>query len=199
MEKLSATHDQELIALFRGGSQQAFESLYLRYVKQLIRFCNRWLRDENSAEDIAHDVFLQVLEMRADINPEKSFISYLQTIAQNRILNEFKRTEIHLRYARYIITHEDEATNQTENLVLDNDYKKLLNELIEGLTPQQQKVFRLSRIQGLTHKEIAESLQISLPTVKKHATLALESIKKQLPKHLDIDFKTVITLLIFFS
>ena len=44
--------DKELVALFKEGSQKAFEELYIRYEKRLIRFCNRWLKDECRAEDI---------------------------------------------------------------------------------------------------------------------------------------------------
>ena len=199
MEKLSTLQDKELVALFKKGLKQAFDVLYFRYIKKMIIFCNSLLRDESRAEDIAHDVFLQILETPDSLNPEKSFSGYLQTIARNRILNEFKRTDVHLQYAQHIITHENDATNQTEHLILDNDYAKLLNDMIDELTPQQKEVFRLSRIQGLNYNEIAELLHISLPTVKKHASLALEKIRKQLTEHADLHFKTVITFLIFFS
>ena len=183
MDKLSTLQDKELVALFRDGSQKAFEALYLRYIKKLTGFCIGLLRDEARAEDIAQDIFLQILEMRDSLNPEKSFYGFLQTIAQNRILNEFKRTDIHLRYVRHALEHENDVTNQTENLILDNDYAKLVNEMIEALTPQQKKIFRLSRMQGLTYDEIAELMQISLPTVQFHASLALKKIKKQLMQH----------------
>ena len=196
MDKFSTMPDKELVVLLKNGSQPAFRELYIRYSEKLTHFCNRMLRDKSRAEDVAHDVFLQILEMNDSLHPEKSFCGYLQTIAQNRILDEFKRANVHLRYAQHTIMHGNEATNQTENLIIDNDYEKLLNELIDGLTPKQKEVFRLSRIQGLTHKEIAEKLHISIPTVKKHASLALEKIKMQLAKYTDIDFKTLITLLI---
>ena len=199
MEKLSTMQDKELVALFKEGSQRAFEELYIRYEKNLTNFCRRLLRDENRAEDITHDVFLQVFETYDGLNPELSFYKYLQTIAKNRILDEFKKFDVHLRYATNTIMYGNDATNQTEDLILDNDYAKLLNKLIDGLTPKQREVFRLSRMHGLTHKEIAELLHISIPTVKEHATLALKKIKKQLMLHTDLHFKTVITFLMFFS
>ena len=84
-------------------------------------------------------------------------------------------------------------------MILDHDYEKFLYQLIDSLSPQQKKIFHLSRIQGMTYNEIAESLNLSLPTVQKHASLALEKIKKQLTAHADLHFKTVISFLIFFS
>jgi len=177
--ELSKKQDQELVALFKEGSQKAFEELYIRYKKKLTQFCKYLLRDEIRAEDIAHDVFLHVFETYDALNPELSFIRYLQTIAHNRIMNEFKRFDVHLRYAQSTIIHGNDTTDQTENLILDNDYAELLKEMIDGLTPRQKEIFQLSRIQGLNYNEIAELLHISLPTVQKHASLALEKIKKQ--------------------
>jgi len=198
MKGLSEKQDKELVALLKEGSKQAFAELYVRYREKLTLFCIRMLRDEIRAEDIVHDVFLQILENQDSLDPEKSFCGYLQTIAQNRILDEFKRFDVHLRYAQHTMTHENEETNQTENQIIYNDYARLLNELIDALTPRQKTIFRLSRIQGLSYNEIGEQLNISLPAVKKHATLALDTIKKQLTEHADIHFKAVTVFLIFF-
>ena len=198
MEKLSFIQDKELVELFKEGSKQAFEALYLRYIKKVTLFCKCLLRDEIRAEDISHDVFLQILENPDSLNPDKSFIGYLQTIARNLILNEFCRTDIHLRYAQHIIKHENDSANETEDMILDNDYAKLLKEMIDSLTPQQKEVFRLSRIQGLDYNEIAKLMKISVPTVQFHASLALKTIKKYLIQHAGLHFKTVITFLLFY-
>ena len=199
MDKFSTMQDKELVALLKGGSKQAFTELYIRYKEKLVRFCIIKLKDEMRAEDIVQEVFLQILETSDSLIPEKSFYGYLQIIAQNRILDEFKKSNVHFRYSQHTIKHENDISNQTEDLILDNDYANLLNELIDELTPQQKEVFRLSRIQGLTYNEIAKLLHISLRTVQKHASLALDKIKKELIEHADIHFKTVIAFLIFFS
>ena len=199
MDNLSAMQDQELVALFKEGSKKAFKELYIRYEQKLISFCKRSLKDESSAEDITHDVFMQVFETHEALNPEKFFYGYLKTIAKNRILYELRKADMHLRYVNKTIMYEKDVTNQTEDQIIDNDYEKLLTDMIDALTPQQKEVIRLSRVQGLTYNEIADMLNISLRTVKKHASLALEKIKRQLTEHADLYFKTVITFLIFFS
>ena len=198
MEKLSTMQDKELVVLLMNGSQKAFEALYLRYIKKLVNFCIRLLKNESNAEDIAHNVFLQVLETRNFLNPEKSFSGYLYTIAKNLILYDSRKSDIHRRYVQHTVMNESDTTNQTEDQVIDNDYEKLFNEMIDGLSPQQKEVLRLSRIEGLTYKEITELLHISLPTVKFHASLALKKIKKQLITHADLHFKAVIIFLPFF-
>ena len=196
--ELSKKQDKELVALFKDGSKQAFDELYIRYKKKLTCFCKGALRDEIRSEDIAHDVFMQVFETYDSLNPELSFYGYLQTIAHNRIANELKRFDVHLRYTQHIIKHGNDATNQTEDSIIENDYAKLLNEIIDTLTPQQREIFRLSRIEGLTYNEIAKLLHLSLRTIQKHASLALEKIKKQLMEHADLHFKIVVIFLMFF-
>ena len=188
MENLSMLQDKELVKLLQNGSRTAFEELYARYKKPLILSCKRYLKNGTYSEDIVQDIFLQLWDKRESLIIEVSFSAYVQTMVQNRIFNERKKFDVHLRYTQNIIMNENEATNATEDMIIDNDYANLLAKLIDSLTPQQKEVFRLSRIKGLTYKEIADLLQISLPTVKKHASLALDKIKKQLMKYKDIEF-----------
>ena len=191
--------DKELVALFKEGSEKAFEELYVRYKKNLTQFCKRSLRDKSRAEDIVHDVFLQVFETYDGLNPDLSFFGYLIKIAQNRILDDVKKSNVHLRYMQNTIMRETEATNQTEDTIMNNDYGQFLKKIIDGLSPQQKEVFRLSRNQKLTYTEIAELMQISPHTVQFHASQALKKIKKQFTKHAGLHFKTVIFFLMFFS
>ena len=191
--------DKELVELFKEGSYQAFSELYARYYKQLIRSCKQYLKNESDCEDVVHNIFLHLLENRDSLDSISSFSGYVHTLAKNRILDEFKKFDIHSRFAQYILINSKESTNQTEDAIIDDDYTKLLNELIESLSPRQKKVLQLSRIHGFTYKEIAEQLQISVTTVQEHATLALEKIKKYLIQHTDVHFKTVIIFLMFFS
>jgi RNA polymerase sigma-70 factor (ECF subfamily) len=188
-DNLSAKQDKELVVLLTGASQTAFGELYARYKRRLTYFCKQFLKDEIGAEDIVHDVFLQVWETREYLNPEMSFSGYVHTLAQNRILSKFRHSDVHARFARHILMNANDSTCQTEDGIIEKDYAKLLNELIESLSPRQREIFRLSRIQGLTYKEISEQLQISVDTVQEHASIALKKIKDQLMQHTDIHFR----------
>ena len=179
MDKLSTMQDKELVALLKEDSQQAFGVLYARYKGQLMYFCKRMLKDEISAEDIVHDTFLQLWETRCCFHKEElNLWGYLRTLAKNRILNEFKKFDVHSRYAMHIILNGEESTNQTENTIIENDYAELLNKLIESLSPRQKEIFQLNRIQGYTYKEISEILKISINTVREHGALAMEKMEK---------------------
>ena len=196
-ENLSTKSDKELIALLYSDSRSAFSELYARYKGRLMYFCKRFLKDDATSEDLIQDVFIQLWETRNTLNKELSFSGYVHTLTQNRILNMFRKVDIHSRFVQNILTNRKETTNQTEDSIIDNDYAELLNRAIETLSPKQKDVFRLSRLQGLTYKEIAEILHISVDTVQEHASLALKKIRDYLIQHTDIHIKAIALLLLF--
>ena len=196
--KLSEKQERDLIEQLIGGSQAAFRELYICYRDPLLHYCKRYLNDEAGAEDVVQDIFMQLWETHDTLNIISSFSGYLYTAAQNRMLNMFRHFDIHARYAKNVLMKGNDSTVETEDSILCDDYAKLLNELIDALTPMQKEVFRLSRIEGLSYREISERLQISVPAVQKHASLALKKIKKNLEQHAGIYFQSVMILFAFF-
>ena len=187
--------DKELVELLTGNSREAFGELYARYRERLLYFCKQYLRNEEDAEDVVHDIFLQLWEKRHFLGTVSSFSGYVQTMIKNDTLKKLRHFDVHSRFARNILTNEIDSTNETEDAIIDNDYTKLLADVIERLPPKQKEVYRLSRIDGLSYKEVADMLHISVDTVQEHASVALKKIKKQLMKHADIHYKTLLTLL----
>lgn len=187
-EILSSKKDKELVILLINNSQDAYKELYVRYKARLIHFCIRLLKNESDAEDMVHDIFLKIWIIRHSLKVDLSFWGYLQTTAKNLILNKFRQIDIHERFAQYAIRDKKNSTNQTDDSIINDDYKKLLNTLIENLPPKQREVYLLNRIQGLTYNEIAKKLQISVYTVREYISLALRKIKRNLPRHTDIHF-----------
>jgi len=190
--KLSNIQDNELVALLKKNSHQAFCELYIRYYDQLHYYCKKYLNDETEAEDIVQDIFMYLWESRDTLDITSSFSGYIYATAHNRILKMLRQVDVHLRYAQHILMNAIATTNETEDSIIDNDFTSLLNEMIERLTPKQQEVFRLSRIEGLTYKEISDRLHISVPAVQKHASNVLEKIIGYLKKNKIIYFKAVI-------
>ena len=197
-KELSEKQDRELVELLIGGSHEALGELYTRYKDLLISFCTKNLKNKADAEDIAQDIFIQIWENRHFINPELSFSGYLQKITQNKVFYTFRQSDVHSRFVRNMLVNGENSTNETEDTIIDNDYAEFLDEIIERLPPMQQKVIRLSRVERLAYKEIAELLHISADTVKKHAALALKKIKTQISQHTDIHLQTIITLMMVF-
>ena len=183
---LSEVQEKELVELFIGGSQAAFGELYVRYKERLMYLSRRLMKNETEQEDIVHDIFVQLWELRNSINPELSFSAYLYTMTRNYILKKFRHFDVHTRFAQTVLMNATELTNETEDEIIDNDYQILLNKAIDKLSPRQKEIFQLSRIQEFTYKEIADMLQISVETVQEHASIALKKIRVYLKQHADI-------------
>ena len=198
INNLSKKQDKELVELLMGGSQEAFTELYTRYHDQLFYNCKRYLNDEAGVEDIVQDIFMQLWETRDSLNVTSSFSGYLYTSAKNRVLNMFRQSDIHSRFAQYILANEKESSNETEDSIIDSDYTNLLNDLIESLPAGQKEIFRLSRIEGFTYQEIAEMLQTPVENVRKQVSRASKKIKELLSHHTDIHLQLVIAISVFF-
>ena len=186
INEISKKQDKELVELLISGSQEALGELYARYRNPLMNFCKKYMRNEADAEDLIQDVFLQLWEKRHSLDTVSSFAGYVQTMTQNKVFYTFRQSDIHSRFVRNMLTNGKDSMNKTEETIIDKDYAEFLDKIIESLSPMQKKVFRLSRIEGLTYKEIAELLQISADTVKEYVSLALKKIKKQIMQHTDI-------------
>ena len=180
-----------------SDSQEAFGELYVRFKKPLLYLCKQYMRNATDAEDIVHDIFLKIWETRHFLKPELSFSGYLQTITENRVKDKLRHLDVHSRFARNILINTKDSTNETELSIIDNDYTKLMNELIEKLPQKQKEIIRLNRIEGLTYKEISELLQMPVGNVRRYASIASKKMKEQLLQYVDIHFLMVVTFFDF--
>ena len=196
--ELSEKQDRELVELLIGGSQAALGELYARYRKRLAHLCKQYLKNETDVENIIHDVFLRLWETRHLLNTGLSFSGYVQMLAKNSVMYMFRQSDIHSRFVQHVLINASDLTNETEDAVINNDYAKLLDELTESLPPGQKEIFRLNRIEGLTYKEVSELLQIPVENVRRQASRASKKIKDHLLKDKNIQFQTVINILVFF-
>lgn len=78
------------IEALQHGDHQAFEKVFLGYFDKVKYFLNGLLRSEADAEELAQDIFVNLWQNREAIDPQKSFNTYLYTIARNTALNYLK-------------------------------------------------------------------------------------------------------------
>lgn len=181
--------DKELVELLSYGDESAFCLLYSRYWERLKGFCYRFVKSGDLAENYAQDVFMKIWETRTMLDPEKSFSSYIFTIARNNVINylvHISRSEN--ASSKFIKNCMSLQQKESGSELIEDDYFMLLQHAIETLTPRQQEVFKLSRNENLTHKQIAEQLGISVYTVQEYISDSLKSIKKYICKYTDIVF-----------
>lgn len=179
MQKVDSS-DNELYLLFQNGNEAAFDILYSRYWKILLYKALQKLDSEDDAEEIVQDSLMVLWERKKDIQIKGQFSNYLSAILKYKILERLakgkKSREENNKYSSGIKLHD----NNTEEWILFEDMKSVLETAINELPEKCQLVFRMSREKGFSDKDIANELGISQKTVESHITKALKTLRSKL-------------------
>jgi len=176
------TTDIELVNKLQAGDTEAFDLIYGRYSKKLYTFGLKYLKSVEEAEELVQSVFLKVWENRKGLKKELSFKSYLFTIAYNGICKFFRKQNYQKQFIDEVLYENCEASSITEESI---DFKNVLNrieQIIDTLPEKQKVIFRKSRINGMTSKEIAIELKITPGTVDNYISEALKVLKNKAQK-----------------
>jgi RNA polymerase sigma-70 factor (ECF subfamily) len=152
--------------------------------------------DQYLAEEIVQAVFIKLWEVREQINPEKSLIFYLSTIAKNMLMNTYQRQTVEFVYRKLLSEQQVDYDVTTEEDIDRKWLENFADELIRQLPPSRRKIFILSRKEGFSNKQIAEILNISVSTVETQLSLAMKFMRKEFQKNRDKLFILLICLLI---
>jgi RNA polymerase sigma-70 factor (family 1) len=179
--------EKEELDLLKNGSSPCFEALYHRYSGKLYNFVMKVSKgDSFMAEELVQRTFIKVWETKDNINPDKSFISYLCTIAKNMLLNEYEHQTVQYIYSEYVKVNMADVDSSTENEVDKNLLEEYIDKLADNLPPKRREIFILSRKEGLSNKKIAERLHITESTIETQLSKALASMKSQMQKHYEL-------------
>jgi RNA polymerase sigma-70 factor (ECF subfamily) len=161
----------------------AFEELYERHSRIVYSLVLRILRQGTTAEEVVQDVFLQLWRNSARYDLSRPFVPWLLTLARNRALD-------HLRLKSERQRRREEQTEEFPQIATAApEYEKALDEkrraeqvraLMGSLPAAQKKAIELAYFEGLSHSEIAASLQEPLGTVKSWIRNGLLRLKEGL-------------------
>lgn len=183
--------------LLQKNSIEAFEMLYSHYSGKLYHFLLKLShKDTYLAEEITQRVFIKIWENRSLINPEKSFISYLCTIAKNMLINEYEHQTVKFIYQEYISTFSATDDNSTEKEINVKILEERINALTELLPPARRQIFILSKMNMLSNKEIAEKLQLSENTIQTQLSKALKFMKDHLSNYGQLILSALVCLFV---
>ncbi len=179
-ENSSAGVTNILIKEIRKGNIQAFDSLYRQFSERLYGFAYSMLKDHEDSKEIVQETFLKLWAKRQQLDSSQSVKALLFSISYHITIDLLRKRLRQDQYQRYIRSHFSEEEPGNDNLA---GYEELTTELrntVQNLPEQRRKIYQLSREEGLSHKEIAEQLNISVKTVENQITLALKSIRQKL-------------------
>jgi len=181
------TDDHSLIDRFKNGDTSAFGELVLKYQDKIYNLCRHMLGNAHDAEDAAQDVFLKAFQALSKFQPEASLYTWLYRIAANTCI-DYKRKPIweslfgNSEEGERLV--HDRASNEPspEKLYQSKQINFALQESLGRLSPKLRAIIILKEIEELSYEEIADTLEISIGTVKSRISRAREELQKLLKK-----------------
>ena len=169
----------KIVSEIIAGDKNAFEWAFRQYYASLLNLASGLLKDDGLAEEQVQEVFIRLWEIRHTLKEDLKLFPYLLTSVRNRCLNQIKRNQVEQKYITYQQQHyRNEILNYEEDI--EEEVIKKVQHSIKQLPDKCREVFHLSRFEGLSHKQIAEKLEISTKTVENHITKAMKIIRKEL-------------------
>jgi RNA polymerase sigma-70 factor (ECF subfamily) len=171
--------DRELLDQLRGGSQDAFQSIFRACYARLVGLAGSMLRDGAAAEEIVQDVMLELWRRRETLVIETTLQAYLYRATRNRSLNRIRHERIAERAQPYI-RGDAGAQPHADAGVVEAEIDAALRSAVSELPARCREVFELSRVHGLTYAEIAQTMEISVKTVEAQMGKALRILRERL-------------------
>ncbi len=161
--------DEQLVIAMAGGDKQAFDHLYNRYANALIAYFMRMLwRDREKAEDFLHDLFTKLIHRPELFDTNRSFKTWVYSVASNMCKNEYKKQEIRKNTSNGLDSSYN-VSDHTKNTMIEAHhahFKERFTEQLGELDVKHREVFEMRHFDGFSMKEIADALEISEGTVK---------------------------------
>jgi RNA polymerase sigma-70 factor (ECF subfamily) len=173
--------DGELLQLLRQEEDAlAFGEIYNRYWDKLYGAAYKRVKVIEVAEELVQDCFTDIWVRRKSIDIKVLLPVYLFTAIRYKVINYVHREIVKHNYEHALQLHGMEYDNSTEELLIASDLNNRLQTQVELLPVKCREVFKLSRNEHKSNKEIAQNLGISEKTVENHITLALRRLRTSL-------------------
>jgi RNA polymerase sigma factor (sigma-70 family) len=172
----------DLITACINRERKAEYELYTLTYSYLMSICFRYTHSRENAEEILNLGFLKALKNLDKYRPEIPFKVWIRKVMINVVIDEYRKEKKHKENIEYIEEYDETIYNAVENNVIAKMNAEEIYELIIKLPPMSQKVFNLYVIDGFSHKEIAEMLDMSEGTSKWHLNFSRNKLKEMINK-----------------
>lgn len=180
-----AYSDEQLVAIVRDGNDDAFAELFNRHWEKVYDMIYSRIRQAAVTEEMAQDIFMKLWDKRAELAID-NFSAYLYTCVKHRCLNyiESKITQKkHWEHYKVFLPLEDDSTNKT---IAFNDLREALDKGLNTIPKKSKMIFRLSRFEGQSVKEIAEQMNLSEKAIQYHLTRSVKELRLYLKEFLSL-------------
>lgn len=191
MHTLPPFDEKALVLSIAGGDQKAFAILFDYYRNRIYTVALALTESKQAAEEIVQDVFVKVWLKRAELHAVEKMDAWLFVIAKNMVFSylrsEAAKARNKKRHAASNAELADTWQESNDNMG-EKELRLLLVKAVDQLPLQRKQVYLLSKEEGMKQQAIADQLNISPQTVKKHLQLAMRSIRAYIVARRGVDF-----------
>ncbi|MBL7696932.1 MAG: sigma-70 family RNA polymerase sigma factor [Chitinophagaceae bacterium] len=179
---MDIVHNDKLLAeRIAKGDETAFALLFNQYQAKIFTVCKMYIKIDALAEEALQEIFMKVWINRSKLSEVKDPESWLFIVAKNYLI-DFLEKWARSKAAEKLWIREDRQDSDEYETTIE-EYQQLLASAVKSLSTQQQEVFRLSKEEQLTYKQIGQRLSISPLTVRTHLHRAMQQIRQYISNH----------------
>ena len=174
--------DSDLIKGCLENDRRMQQELYNRFAPKMYGVCLRYTGNADDAQDVLQDGFVKVFRKLDSFRSEGSFEGWIRRVFVNTAIEHFRR-----KHYMQPVTEREENTLESKTLTaLDGLSEKDILKLVQQLAPGYRAVFNLYVVEGYSHKEIADMLEITEGTSKSQLSRAKVILQDMIKQHTGI-------------
>lgn len=164
--------------------EKSFRELYERYWEKVYTVCYNHIRQQEIAQGMVQDIFRSLWERKDSLEINTAPEKYLARAAKFKVFEHIRNIQLRKEHLEKATAGQPRYTHNTESEIMYNNLRSRVSLLVENLPEKCQRVFRLSREEGFTNKEIANMLSITERAVEYHIARALHALRIHLREYL---------------
>lgn len=177
---MSQSTELHLLAQIQAGSEDALLELHSRYANLVYSVAYRVLNDSMSAEEVTQDAFMRLWNKSYTYDPEKGrFTTWLLTVTRRLAIDMIRQRQ--RREPKSGMLFMDEDPSLWENILTaegGGDLRRTLRSVMDELPTEQRELIELVYFYGMSHSDLAETLDIPLGTVKTRIRLGMQKLRQ---------------------
>lgn len=180
MKEASSFTDKQLFKEISEGNERAFQLFFKRYYPRMFSFAGKVVKSPHVAEEIVQEVFIRLWEQREVLAEIKNPENYLFIVLRNHAFNNLRAAANEQNRREQLWEALEQRAAEASTSLEAKEAEQFFEKILLQLSPQQRKIFRMSREEGYSHQQIADELHLSKHTVKKHVADSLKIFKTYL-------------------